>query len=232
MAVQETYSIRCPKCGRDQEALLYESVNVTESPELRDILMANELNAVTCEQCGFSFRVDKKLLYHDADQGIMIYWFPEGADASGDQQQQFMDTLRALNDLLPDGMDAPNVHLVYSRMELVERIFLLEAGLNERIIEYVKTIIYSRNMEQINPAEKVLLFNAEDSTDEWLCFVVQDLESLKLEGMLQFSREAYEGLSEMFDQDDQTGRLMELFPGPYISGREFMLREGEGYEKL
>ncbi len=227
MSVIETYSIRCPGCAHEQRVSLYDSVNVTEKPELREQLMANQLNAVVCEQCGMSFRVDKKLLYHDAGRGILIYWFPEGEGSSSEQQEQFMASLTSLNDLLPEGMEAPAVHLVYRRVELVERIYLLEAGLNERVIEYVKAMIYSRNMDQVNPREKALLFNTEDSTDEWLYFVIQDVESQKLEGMLQFSREAYNGLCEMFDQDDQTARLMELFPGPYISAREFMLREAD-----
>lgn len=229
MSVTETYPIRCPQCAHEQDVTLYESVNVTESPELREQLMANRLNAVACEKCGLSFRVDKKLLYHDAGRGVIIYWFPEGAGSSTEQQEAFLESLKTLADLLPGGMAAPTVHLVYRRTELIERIYLLEAGLNERVIEYVKAMIYARNMDRVNPTEKALLFNAEDSTAEWLYFVTQDLASSKLEGMLQFSREAYNGLCEMFDRDDQTARLMELFPGPYISARELILREGEGH---
>ena len=65
MSEQSTYSIQCPKCQHEQAARLYDSINVGTHPDLRDLLMRNELNACTCPECAFSFRVDKSLLYCD-----------------------------------------------------------------------------------------------------------------------------------------------------------------------
>jgi hypothetical protein len=117
---------------------------------------------------------------------------------------------------------------VTSRTELTERIFLFEAGLNERIVEYIKYMIYSRNADRVDPAGKNLLLDVEDSTPEALCFVVQDVETRKLESMMKFERKTYDALSEMFDSDEQTVDLLELFPGPYISARELFLQEEPG----
>lgn len=225
MSVTQTYTIQCPKCGERQEVELFESINVAETPELRDRLMANELNAVTCSACGFGFRVDKKLLYNDPERRLMVYWFPGHEKDYRENQQQFTDMLRALNESLPDEFEAPVVHLVFQRAELVERIFMLEAGLNERVIEYIKYMMYSKNMDRLNPAEKGLLFNAQDSNDDSLFFVIQDIGSHKLEGMMQYDRSAYDALCEMFDKDEQTASLLALFPGPYISARDLLIRD-------
>ena len=225
MSITNTYPIRCPKCEAEESVTLYDSINVTEEPALRDQLMANQLNAVHCEECGFDFRVDKRLLYNDAARRLMIYWFPGNEAMYRQNKEEFMTVMDALNDALPDTFEPPSIHLVFNRSELVERIFLLEAGLNERIIEYIKYMIYSNNMEKTNPRDKALLFNAEDSTEQALCFVTQDVATNKLEGMLQFERSAYQGLVEMFDQDEKTASLMELFPGPYISARDLFLQD-------
>jgi hypothetical protein len=222
---QKTYNIRCPKCQQDQSVELYESINVQTSPDLKKRLMANQMNTVTCEQCALTFRVDKPLLYHDPKRRFMIYQIPMGENAVEDGEREFTESLGRLSSLMPKDIQAPDVSLVFSRTELVERIFLRDAGLNERIIEYIKYMIYTRNAGKINPARKILLFDVEDSTPEALCFVVQDVESKKLESVLQYDRKTYTALCETFDKDDQTPTLLELFPGPYISARRLFLKE-------
>ena len=227
MSIQHTYPIACPQCAAELDVELYDSINVTEAPLLRDALMANELNAVQCPHCGLSFRVDKRLLYNDTDRGVMIFCFPGSREDYRRNQEEFLRSMQALNTVLPDEFEPPAVHLVFSRGELVERIFMLEADLDERIIEYIKYLMYSRNLDRLNPAEKVLLFNAQDSTETKLCFVVQDAESHKLESVLEFDRSAYEGLLEMFESEDGGVDLLELFPGPYVSARDTLIQDLE-----
>lgn len=225
---QKNYIIRCPKCRHDQTVQLYESINVKTSPELKQKLMANQLNTVTCEQCALTFRVDKPLLYHDPGKRFMIYQIPvSGNNTAENSERQFTDSLGRLSSLMPKDIQPPDVSLVLSRTELVERIFLRDAELNERIIEYIKYMIYTRNPTKVNAVNKILLFDAEDSTPEALCFVVQDVKSRKLEFTLQYERKTYAALCETFDKDDQTPTLLELFPGPYISARRLVLKEIE-----
>jgi hypothetical protein len=225
MSQQKIYNIRCPKCQQDQSVQLYESINAQTSPELKKQLMANQVNAVTCEQCAMTFWVDKPLLYHDPGRRFMIYQIPMGENAVDDGERQFTESLGRLSGLMPKDIQAPDVSLVFSRTELVERIFLRDAGLNERIIEYIKYMIYTHNAGKVDPIKKILLFDAEDSTPEALCFVVQDAKSKKLESVLQYDRKTYAALCETFDKDDQTPTLLELFPGPYISARRLLLKE-------
>ena len=227
MSQQQEYQILCPQCGHEMKVALYDAVNVQAEPGLRDALMENRLNAVHCDACRFVFRVDKPLLYNDPGRNVLVYWFPTSEEQYDDGVGKFQETVSQMSSLIPDDLHMPEIHLVFSRTELVERVFLLEAGLDERIIEYVKYMIYMKNIERINPAERALLFNAEDSTEEMLVFVVQDLSTRKLLSIIEYSRQAYKGMCEMFDQDEQTATLLELFPGPYISARNLLLRETE-----
>ena len=206
---------------------MFDSLNVSEDPSLRDQLMENRINAVTCQSCGFEFRVDKPLLYNDPSQNIMIYWIPTTRDQHDKGVADFRRTMTQMTSAMPQGVDLPQLHLVFTRTELVERIFLHEAGLNERIVEYIKYLIYVKNIDKVSPEDKALLFNAEDSNDDSLCFVVQDGGSHQLESVFEYSRKAYDGICEMFDQDDQTATLLELFPGPHLSARSLLLSETE-----
>lgn len=225
MSQRKAYTIHCPKCGASQEVQLYDSINVVDDPELRDELFANRLNHVDCGACAFGFRVDKPLIYSDPAKNFLVFLNPLGRIPNHGDQKQFLDWMDNINSSLPDGVDAPAVHMVSSRTELIERIFLIEAGLDERVVEYIKHIIYTRNMVRVSPERKILLFDAQDSNDEKLCFVVQDAESRQLESMIEYSREAYDSLQAMFDQDDKTPSLMELFPGPYISARSLLIAD-------
>lgn len=232
MSEKKPYSIKCPKCGEQQEVDLYESVNVRKEPELRDQLMANKLNEVTCASCGFAFRVDKPLLYIDQDHQLMIYLIPAPEHQYETGEDQFNEFLRNMLGLLPVDFRAPEVQLVFSRIELIERIFLIEAGLNPRIIEYIKHKIYSQNGSRIPPQTKAILFNAQDSSEESLCFVVQDLGTRKFDAVLQYQRETYDALEEMFADGEKSADLMELFPGPYISARRLFLEDPTATDRM
>lgn len=225
MSEKKPYTIKCPKCGEQNEVQLFESINVRQEPELRDQLMANKVNEVACSACAFSFRVDKPLLYIDQDHALMIYLIPASEQQYETGEDQFNEFLRNMLGLLPVDFRAPEVQLVFSRIELIERIFLTEAGLNPRIIEYIKHKIYAQNGAKIPPEAKAILFNAQDSNEENLCFVVQDITTRKFEAVLHYQRETYDALDEMFADGEKSADLMELFPGPYISARRLFLED-------
>lgn len=224
MSSRSTHNIACPRCGFAQSAEIYDAVNVRDDPGLREELMANRLNQVVCEACGFRFRIDAPLLYHDPARKFLIWLQPAPESQADAAERAFRAAVERLQRARPDGGPQPVLHLVLDRIELVERIFLLEAGLDPRLIEYVKHAIFTKNLARLDPAQKRLLFNAQDSDAENLVFVVQDLASRKLETVIHYRREAYEALREMFDDDAETARLFELFPGPYLSARR-LLRE-------
>ena len=231
MAQKKNYHIRCPKCAHEHEVELFDSIDISAEPALREALLLNQLNAVRCAGCAFTFQVHKPLIYRDTQRGYIIYWLPVPVGAEEAGERQFAEMLLLLAAQQPDGVPLPPVHLVFTRTELIERIFLLEAGLDERLIEYVKQLMYLNNTSQLDPARKALLFNAHDSTPENLCFVVQDVATRKMEAMLHYSRAAYTALAEMFRAEEKMRMLRELFPGPHISARHLLLSQPDREEE-
>lgn len=55
--------IKCPKCGKELQANIYDSINVNLNPELKDKLLNNELTNVHCD-CGQSITLIYPILYH------------------------------------------------------------------------------------------------------------------------------------------------------------------------
>ncbi len=223
MSARKTYTIRCPHCEREQTVELYDTVNVSQEPDLKTALYENRLNRVECPGCDAVFRVDKPLLYHDADHRILIHWMPDTAVTREEILDEFDRSMDELRAALPAEMDPPRVRLVFTRPELVELIFIVEAGMDERVVEYVKYTIHTRNMERVPPQTRQLLLNVQDSTEDELLFAVQNIETGELEELLRYPRAAYQNVCEMYERNAE--EFLELFPGPCISARDRLLRE-------
>jgi hypothetical protein len=226
MSQKRTHEIACPRCGQEQAVDLWDSLVVDEDPDLREALLAGRINRVACAGCRQSFRIDKPLVYHDREQEIFISFDPlVGGRTLAEAEQAFGDALQELNRLLPPDVPPPEAHLVVDWSELVERVFLLEEGLDARLVEHIKYLMFQQNPGKIPAEKKNLLFDAQDSTGEQLCFVVQDRATKKLEAVLNFARADYEALVNVFDSGEQLALLEEQFPGPYLSGRLRFLRD-------
>jgi hypothetical protein len=223
MSASKTYSICCPKCKTVQKVELYDSINVAQQPELKTALLENRLNRVQCAGCETPFRVDKPLLYHDADRNILIHWMPDTAVSREEILDEFDKSMEELRAALPADIEPPRVRLVFTRVELIELIFIIEAGMEERVVEHIKYTIHLQNMKRLPPAEKQLLLNVQDSTADELLFAVMDVESGELEDLLRYPREAWRGVRQMYRANPD--EFVELFPGPYISARERLMND-------
>lgn len=226
MSMSKTVNIGCPSCGTQQDVQLYESINVDTDPQLKTALMQNQLNRVHCFDCEADFRVDLPLLYHDPSQNILIHWVPERPELTREMVlEEFDRSLEEMHAMMPDDVELPDVRLVLTRVELVELIFMIEAGLNQRVVEYVKYSIYTRNIEKVDPEKYRLLLNVQDSTDEELLFVMQDVQDQTLGQVLRYGRSAYRSMSELYDEAPE--EFIEMFPGPSISARNLLLEDEE-----
>lgn len=228
MSISRTVNISCPSCGTPQDVILYEAVNIRTDPELKDALMHNQLNRIKCADCELDFRVDLPVLYNDPEKNILIHWVPETEGFDLDTVlDEFEQSIEQMNESLPDGVEVPSVRLVLTRVELVELIYLIEAGLSQRVVEYVKYSIYTRNPEQIDPHKFRLLLNVQDSTEEEFCFVMQNVQTKELGKILRYGRSAYDSMNELYKETPE--EFLEMFPGPCISARNLLL-EDEAFE--
>ena len=219
-------TITCPTCGVMQDVELYESINVQTHPELKQLLLENRLNRINCTDCDANFRIDLPLLYSDPKHQVMIHWVPETETIKSDKIiEDFDHSIEQMNKVLPEDVTPPKVRLVLTRVELVELIFILEANMSQRVIEYIKYSIYTRNLEKVPFKTKQLLLNVQDSTEEELCFVVQDVKTKELSTILRYSRSAYRSMVELYKETPED--FVGMFPGPYISARQLLLDEEE-----
>ena len=126
MSSMSPHKLQCPKCGHEQETTIWESINVSISPELKESLLKGEVNTFTCEKCGDNAFIAAPLLYHDMDAKFCVQYFPAEALDDGNFYEQFSD-----RGYLAAGIGAPNIkgvaylyrpHIVFDINEMVRYI--------------------------------------------------------------------------------------------------------------
>ena len=132
--------MRCPECGETGLLPLYESVNVTLDPDLKNEVLDGGLFTWVCPVCGRSTRVSYPFLYHDMARRVMIHYLPDGADS---------DELAALAGA--SGLfrgSAYTLRTVRTYEELLEKICIFDLEMDDRVIELCKDVLIRELSEE------------------------------------------------------------------------------------
>ena len=66
MSSQHFEKITCPKCQKDSEFVMYDSVNVSLDPEDKEKIIDGSLFLFKCPECGAEVRIEYGVLYHES----------------------------------------------------------------------------------------------------------------------------------------------------------------------
>jgi len=69
--------VTCLKCNSSQDCTVYESINVTVHPELKDDFMTLKLNQFNCKKCDNESFINRPFMYHDMKGEFLIWFTPE-----------------------------------------------------------------------------------------------------------------------------------------------------------
>jgi hypothetical protein len=84
MTMPRSIELECPKCGAKQQTTVYESINATLDPELRDSFLNGTINFLRCEKCSEEAFVPVPLLYNDMEREFLV-WFRRLEDLSDEE---------------------------------------------------------------------------------------------------------------------------------------------------
>jgi predicted nucleic-acid-binding Zn-ribbon protein len=79
MSKMTPHNLECPHCGNKQEAMMWDSVNVTLDSESKRTLFDAQINLFSCEKCGKKTFINTPLLYHDMTQQFCVQYYPPEA---------------------------------------------------------------------------------------------------------------------------------------------------------
>jgi hypothetical protein len=130
--------VQCPNCQTPLRAQITTLVDAERQPEQKARLLAGQLNAAACPNCGYPLVLGAPLLYHDAAKQLFLVHFPQQLGARPEEQERFIgDATQLFLRNLP--ADAPRGYLLAPRRfltlnSLVDTV--LEAdGISREVIE-------------------------------------------------------------------------------------------------
>jgi hypothetical protein len=126
----EMVEVTCLACNQPAQTTMWTSINVNIDPDLREQLLNGELFDFHCEHCGGITRLIYPFLYHDMANRfwIRIVFEPQDDQEYITSQPGFMAQL----------MMGYRSRLVASLEEMKDKIQILEAGLDDRVVEVMK----------------------------------------------------------------------------------------------
>jgi hypothetical protein len=130
--------LTCPNCRNPMRAQVFTLVDVARQPELKNYLLAGQLNVAVCPNCGTPAMIAAPLIYHDPAKQLFLTHFPQQLNARPEEQERFIgDATSMLMRELP--ADAPKGYLLAPRRFLTLNTLVdtvLEAdGISREMVE-------------------------------------------------------------------------------------------------
>ncbi len=134
----QVIQLSCPNCRTPMRAQVFTLVDVGMQPELKNYLLAGQLNMAVCPNCGTPAMIAAPLIYHDPNKQLFLVHFPQQLNARPEEQERFIGDatsliMRALPQDKPKGyLLAPKRFLTLNSLVDV----ILEAdGISREVIE-------------------------------------------------------------------------------------------------
>ena len=191
--IQET--ITCPTCGKESEFTVWQSINTKLDPEMKSAVRDRSAFLFTCPHCGHKAPADYGFLYHQMEDQIMIHYVQSEEDV-----KQIYDLYagNSNNELLKG---FPNLQanylsrIVRSMNQLLEKLAIFDAGLDDRIIEICKVFITAEYLKQHpdRTETEMLMYTGEKGEH-----IIQILEDGKPVGGTRLSDDMYNAIKGHF----------------------------------
>lgn len=131
MSIKSQALAVCQKCGKEHRVDIYKSINTVTDPDLKAGVLNGELFLWECPDCGTGNLVAYDCLYHDPEEKFMVWMLPFG-EPEGPEKDAIMRQAKAMGDY--------KLRIVKNAGDLMEKVMIFDAGLNDRAIELVKYV--------------------------------------------------------------------------------------------
>jgi transcription elongation factor Elf1 len=65
MTLKRNETVKCPKCGHEENVELWDTLNVSLDPRDKELLFQGKINLFVCSECDHHAFINIPLLYHD-----------------------------------------------------------------------------------------------------------------------------------------------------------------------
>lgn len=169
MSISEKQTIKCPACGEESELTVWQSVTVSDSPDLKSDLLGGKLNMFICGTCGQKALFPSPVLYTDDAKRLVISFSPQTDPIARKRLfEEIKKSSEASGEL--ENYDGYNLRFVTSYNEFLEKIIIFDNDLDDRTIEVIKLLVLSQEIDKM--AQRTCIFGKADGGE--IEFLVTD----------------------------------------------------------
>lgn len=184
MSMIREQQIECPECHTQFPFTVHDSVNVGIDPQDKEKVLDMSIFQYHCPHCGKTDIVCYPLLYHDPVNGVWIQVFWREEDFGQPVEKEVRDFIEIM------GQKHYRRREVFGYWELIEKIRVFDAGLDDFAIALMKT------MNKLQQPEIQLIF--DEKKDNKFNFLVFQNDTML--GGVSFEEKGYEMALKMADQ--------------------------------
>lgn len=215
----------CPRCGLDQPATLFTSVNADEIPAQHAAILDGTFEERACEGCGHPFRPEHRLLYTQASAQAWIVVYPLAERRAFGQIERVVGEvldreLAAAPPVAQRALRAVRRRLVFGQHMLSEAARLLHAGVDPALLECAKLFAARQALPHLMPLGPFeLCFERFGEAGALVCGVHRLGDGQRADVMTLPA----EALAEVRGMQPELERLYpELFTRPYVSASRYL----------
>ena len=123
---------RCSRCAHEHEITIYKSINTAEDADMEARVLNGSLFMWTCPDCGCKNLVSYECLYHDPARKRMLWLLPRDKEDTAE-----MDAIARH----ARSLGGYTLRICPDLGSLIEKILILNAGLDDVAVEICKYVI-------------------------------------------------------------------------------------------
>lgn len=154
----EIYDVECPGCGRNFRMDPQEFCDVTDDPDLKQRIIEGDYFMNICPECGAMVIVEYPIMYIDRNRKLKVYMAPG-------HEPDLLEQMNSLEIRDEEEKDCV-LRLTTNGVELMEKILIREAGLDDRLIELYKFLVWDQMKEEwpdLEEGDLLFMYDDEES---------------------------------------------------------------------
>ncbi|HHV25654.1 MAG TPA: hypothetical protein GXX63_00480 [Tissierellia bacterium] len=120
----------CPNCHETFKIKVYDNLNITSNVEMKSKVLNGSIFDFKCPNCGILFRSIYSIVYKDMEKKYIIFL--------NMKNKNYDKKIKKIEELYPEY----KIRIVSDMMDLIEKIYIFEVKLNDKIITYLGYKIY------------------------------------------------------------------------------------------
>lgn len=201
--------IICPSCGKEGNFLVWDSINTVINPEMKEKVRNRSAFAFICPHCHQSAEVQHQFLYHQMEDNLMIYQVNE--KEVGTTQELFLN-------FKTETKSEYIFRIVRSREELLEKLKIFDAGLDDRIVEVEKIFLLAVIMGKCPEKKIEQSFFVHNEKEDVLVYLTDKREQL----VLPLNKRLYQDIEGIFASHDVEAQTENTFVIDYDWAAELL----------